>query len=175
MTEESESYGARQTPANEPDQDWGAAYYGLFGKRLDDEERNAIETVIETVFRGSLRSWEMTKAVRYLAMAAGTNPRRYPPSGEEIIRQIKANRYAHADKQAREGNHDHPCQMGYGTETVEKWQRLLRDCDDGEERWNIICRPTDAAHCAERERFCKLNSLRFKKYDPSEIKEPAHV
>jgi len=165
MSEESEQY----RPQSEPTQEWPVVYLGLFGRRLDDEEVGGIESEVNNVFRGSLKKWEIAKAVRHLAMTAGSNPRKYPPTGEDIIRQIKANRYEFAKDRdhAPDMLRDHACQMGYGLERVDEWTAMLRRTSDPDERWNIICRPVHVENCQQREKYCRDNGLEYERYNPS--------
>lgn len=156
------------TTYQEQAQDWPAAFLSLFGKRLDEDEVSGIEAEANNVFRGSLKGWEMTKAVRRCAMDAPSGGRKYPPSGEEIIRAIKANRRDYMQAKGGAAMGAHPCAMGYGMEGFEHWSRALRNADEVE-RWNIICRPFDAKHCAEREKFCRENGLRFHRFDHKEM------
>lgn len=162
MTDESEPY---RPTANEPEQDWPSAYLALFNRRLDDERVALMESEVARPFGGSLRKWEMTKAVRYCAQHAPNGGRTFAPNGEELIRAIKALRYKHSQARFAQQQDGHMCQMGYGYERAEVWMRLLKEAISQDERWNIICRPFDTKHCQQREKFCRDNGLEYEKYE----------
>lgn len=155
------------SPSAVRDVPWTEAYYGLFGRRLDADEINAIEGVIRYAVR-DLRQWETTKAVRRVAMEAGKSARRFPPSGEDLIRAIKAARAEYAARRSLgdTGAHDvnvrmqdvsvnYPCEVTVTRrESAATWQAALRDARDGYARGNIAASPAAIQHVIERVRYC---------------------
>lgn len=177
MSEESESYRTRYEPQR--DEPWPTVYFGLFGRKLDDEEVAAIESVIKHAVR-DLRPWETTKAVRRCAKDSPQNARKFAPTGEEIIRAIYALRREYRAKQGQQtvnGYGPHICPPPYpsfdpetGTHRSARlvqpqdWQDQLRNARDPVERWNIICEPIAKEQALQREMFCVDNGLHFERY-----------
>lgn len=177
MSEYYESY--RNGSASAPEQTWVEAYYGLFGKKLLQDEVDAIEGAVKYAFRNHpLKPWELVKAIRSLAADTIGSPRKFSPTGEEIIRAIYENRRRFAARALAES----VCFDGYpphelippyprfdpatGTdkppivEPPQVWMDKLRKANP-RERWDIICAPRDESHVEQRMEYCRLNGLPF--------------